>query len=219
MNLFKPQIKKLIENKDYDGLTQLLEAKPNLANEGITIPYDLFCKTKAHPLHRICDGVFAAKITDNESVKFAKIFLDNGANINGDKNKNEGTPLLAAASLHAEQVGIFYIENGADIHHTYRNDGASALHWAAFCGLDKLVDSLIKSNAYIDKPDNAYNSSPLGWAVHCLQSNDVGNKNNQIDCIKTLLKGGADTKNLDKVKTDYLLMLAEKDPEIQDLLG
>ena len=219
MNLFKSQVKRLIEHKDFDGLNQLLIHKPNLANEGITIPFDFFCKVKAHPLHRICDGIIPGKITDNEALKFAKVFLDNGADVDGDKNKGEGTPLLAAASLHAEQTGIFYIENGADIHFTYRNDGASALHWASFCGLDKLVQKLIESNAHVDEPDNTYNSTPLGWAIHSLHTNDIKNRNNQMDCIEILLKNGADSKKLDKDKNDFLNSLANGDIELQKLLS
>ncbi|MEP7269328.1 MAG: ankyrin repeat domain-containing protein [Saprospiraceae bacterium] len=219
MNIFNTKVKRLIEDKDYNGLSQLLLEKPNLANEGITIPYDFFCKIKAHPLHRICDGVFARKIADNESVTLASIFLEHGANIDGDKIKNEGTPLLAAASLHAEHLGIYYIENGADIHYTYQNNGESALHWASFCGRDKLVDRLIKANASIDNPDNTFNSTPLGWAVHSLQSNDMENKYHQVDCIKLLLKSGANTKKLDKEKNEYLLSLAKVDSELLNLLN
>jgi ankyrin repeat protein len=219
MNLFKSQVKKLIEKKDYNRLNKLLADNPKLANQGISIPYDFTCRTKAHPLHRICDGVFVGKISDNEAIKLAKIFLDNGADIDGDKAKDVGTPLLAAASLHAELVGIFYIENGADVHYTYKNNGESALHWASFCGQDKLVDKLIKVNASIDKPDNTYNSTPLGWAIHSLQSNDIRNKHNQADCIKLLLTSGADTKKLDKEKNDYLLSLAKDEPDLQNLLS
>ncbi|WP_373497420.1 ankyrin repeat domain-containing protein [Aquiflexum sp.] len=160
MKIFKSQVKTLIEHKDFDKLKQLLSHNPNLVNEGITIPYDLFCRTKAHPLHRICDGVFAGKITDNEAVNLAKILLTCGADIDGDKARDGGTPLLAAASLHAEQVGIFYIDNGADVHHIYKGDGASALHWASFCGLDKLVSRLIKANAEIDVQDSEHISTP-----------------------------------------------------------
>lgn len=207
MNLFTPQVKKLIEDKNYTGLKQLLADNPNLANEGITIPYDFLCQIKAHPLHRICDAVFAGKITDEESVRIAKIFLDYGANIDGDKNKHDGTPLLAAASLHAEQVGIFYIENGADIHYTY-NDGASALHWAAFCGRDKLVARLIKANAAIDEPDLEHKSTPLGWALHALMTNDKLNTLNQLSCIKLLMQAGADTEKLNKETNEYLKALA-----------
>lgn len=218
MNLFKSKVKKLIENKDYKGLRYELADHPKLANKGITIPYDIICRTKAHPLHRLCDAVFSKKMTDEEAIQFAQIFLEFGADIDGDKMKDEGTPILGAASLHAEQLGIFYIENGADIHYTYQNNGESALHWASFCGRDQLVDRLIKASAPIDNPDNTYNSTPLGWAVHSLQSNDMGNKHNQEDCIKLLLKSGADTKKLDKEKNDYLLSLAKNDRELQNLL-
>ncbi len=218
MNLFNPQVKKLIEKKDYNGLNQLLAENPNLANEGITIPYDFICRTKAQPLHRICDGVFAGKITDNEAVNLAKIFLDNGADIDGDKIKDDGTPLLAAASLHAEQVGIFYIENGADVHYTPKNDGASALHWAAFCGRDKLVDKLIKANAAIDESDVEHKSTPIGWALHALMINDRLNAHNQVSCIKLLLDAGADTEKLNKDANDYLHTLAKDDLELQNLL-
>ncbi len=218
MNLFTPQVKKLIEDKNYTELNQLLADNPNLANEGITIPYDFLCRIKAHPLHRICDAVFAGKITDEEAVRIAKIFLDNGANIDGDKSKHEGTPLLAAASLHAEQVGIFYIENGVDILYTYKNDGASALHWAAFCGRDKLVNNLIKAKAVIDEPDLEHKSTPLGWALHALMTNDKLNTLNQLSCIKLLLQAGADTEKLNKETDDYLKELAEGDLELQKLL-
>src|SRR3954465_7522412 len=120
---------------------------PVLADEGITIPFDNKCTTKAHPLHRICDAVFAKKITNEEAIEMAKIFLEFGADIDGEKKENKDTPLLAASSLHAEQLGIFYIDNGADIFHADKNDGATALHWAAFCGRDKLVKKLITRNA------------------------------------------------------------------------
>ncbi len=218
MNLFKSSIKKLIERKDFAGLQQRLAAEPNLANKGITIPFDFLCKAKAHPLHRICDGVFSAKITAGESVKLAKIFLANGANIDGDKIKKEGTPLLAAASLRAEQVGMLYIEKGADVHYTYKNDGVSALHWAAYCGQAKLVDKLIKANASIDTPDNTYNSTPLGWAVQCLQTNKNRKEDQHLDCIKLLLKSGASINNLSKEKNDYLHLLAKEDVEFKKLI-
>jgi uncharacterized protein len=218
VKIFTPQVKKLIENKDYNGLSQLLAINPDLANEGITIPFDFFCTSKAHPLHRLCDGVISKKITEDEAINFAKIFLANGADINGDKNKGEGTPLLAAASLHAEQVGIFYIDRGADVHYTYRNDGASALHWAAFCGQEKLVDRLIKANVAIDEPDSEHASTPLGWALHTLMTNDEFNTHNQVTCIKLLLKAGADTKKLDATASSHLRTLAEDDLGLQSLI-
>lgn len=208
-------VKKLIEQKDTDGLRKKLADNPNLANEGITIPYDFFSRIKAHPLHRICDAVFAQKMTDKEAIILAKIFLEYGADING---YNDGSPLLAAASLHAEQLGIFYIDNGADINITDKNDNASSLHWAAFCGRDKLVDKLIKSNAALDEPDKTYQSTPLGWAIHCLSSNDVGNRHNQLTCIKLLLQAGAKIKKLSVEAKENLNSIAEKDTELKNIL-
>lgn len=209
-------VKKLIEQKDNYELQKLLADKSYLANEGITIPYDFFCQTKAHPLHRICDAVFAGKMSDEEAITLATTFLKNGANIDGDRIG--GTPLLAAASLHAELLGIFYIDNGADINFTDENDNASALHWAAFCGRDKLVDKLIKSKAIFDQPDKTYQCTPLAWAIHCLMSDDKGNKHNQIACIKLLLQAGADINKLSSDHNKYLHSVAESDGELNALL-
>ena len=185
-------MKTLIENKDYEGIRRSLANNPKLANDGITIPFDANCTVRAHPLHRICDAVFAKKITDEEAIEIAKIFLDFGANIDGNKLiENEGTPLLAAASLHAEQLGIFYIEQGADIHFADSQDGATALHWAAYCGRDKLVEKLIQKKASIDQRDKSHNSTPLVWALHPLITGDKLNRHHQVSCIKLLLKAGS----------------------------
>jgi len=67
-------MKTLIENKDYEGIRQMLSNNPGLANEGI--PLGEKDNRKAHPLHRICDAVFAKKITDDEAIEIAKIFLN-----------------------------------------------------------------------------------------------------------------------------------------------
>ncbi len=141
--------------------------------------------------------------------------MEYGANING---YNDGSPLLAAASLHAEQLGIFYVDNGADFNITDANDNASALHWAAFCGRDKLVNKLITSNAVLDKPDKTYQSTPLGWAIHCLSSNDEGNRYNQLACIKLLIRAGADIKKLSIEAKENLYSYADNDPELKNIL-
>ena len=122
-------MRKLIENKDYNGIRQALSDNPDLANEGI--PYDHMNTTKAHPLHRICDSVFTGKISDEEGVEIARIFLEFGAKINGNTlTEKQDSPLIAASSLHADKVAILYIENGADINHAGTH-GGTALHWAA----------------------------------------------------------------------------------------
>ena len=160
------------------------------------------------------------KITDEEAIEIAKILLDFGANVDGDKIKeNKDTPLLAAASLHAEQLGIFYIENGADIHYAGRHDGATALHWAAFCGRDKLVEKLIREKVTIDQRDTSYNSTPLVWAIQPLMTEDKSNTCHQVSCIKLLLKAGADITTLNSETIQYLQFLAKDDIELNKLLN
>lgn len=212
-------IKVLIENKDYKGIRQTLSGNPQLANEGITIPYDDMSTVTAHPLHRICDAVFVKRISDEEAIEIAKIFLQFGADINGARIKeNEDTPLLAAASLHAELLGIFYIDKGADIHYRGRHDGATALHWAAYCGRDKLVEKLIGQKAAIDQPDRSYNSAPLGWALQPLITRDQTNMYQQVICIKLLLKAGANISHLGDQSFQYLQNLGKDDAELNSLL-
>lgn len=212
------KMKALIQTKDYEGIKQLLKSNPSLANDGI--PFDEKNTSKAHPLHRICDAVFSKIITDLEAIEIAKILLDFGANIDGDKMKeNNDTPLIAAASLHAEQLGIFYIQNGADIHYVGCQDGATALHWAAFCGRDKLVAKLIEEKATIDQPDTSYHANPLGWAIQPLLSQDENNIYHQVSCIKLLLGAGANITALKNDSIQYLQLLAKEDSELKKLLN
>jgi uncharacterized protein len=195
-NLFK-----LIIDKNYGEIRKTLSADPQLVNEGVALNNEAGAK-KGHPLHRLCDAVFAKKITDGEAIEIAKIFLEFGANINGYQSLGDNnTPLIAAASLHAEKLGIFYIEQGADIFYTSTNDGATALHWAAFCGLDQLVQKLIEQAAKIDQRDTSFDGTPLDWAVHELRSGDAGNLFHQGACIKLLIKAGAE---LNAVDAEYL---------------
>jgi hypothetical protein len=54
--------------------------------------------------------------------------LEFGANVNGNNPaEKQDSPLLAAASLNADQLAYLYIEHGADIHHAGCH-GGTALH-------------------------------------------------------------------------------------------
>jgi uncharacterized protein len=210
-------MKELIEKKDYQGIRNLLSKNPNLANEGI--PYDEKNTTKAHPLHRICDGVFAGKYSDEEAVEIAKIFLELGANVNGfELVENHDTPLVAASSLHADQVAILYIENGAIIHHAGCH-GGTALHWASWCGRDKLVERLIREKAEINKRCIDFKGTPLLWAVHGYKFSVEKNRHNQIECARILIQAGADKKITNIEGATALDFLDEDDVELIKLLS
>jgi ankyrin repeat protein len=76
-----------------------------------------------------------------------------------------GSPLNAAASLGAEDVGIRLLEAGAraDLLGLF---GETALHWAAHLGASHLVNRLVQAGSPLDVKDRKYNSTPLGWAIH-----------------------------------------------------
>jgi hypothetical protein len=207
-----------MDTLDYDGLRQALSEDPALANTGL--PYDENNKTLAHPLHRICDGVSSSTYTDEQAVELALIFLEHGAHINGFGLKvvGEDTPLIAAASLHAEKVGILYIERGADVLHVGGN-GSTALHWAAWIGRDKIVDRLITAGAEIHRKDNQFKSTPLLWAVHGYKFRGGENRHHQLECVRLLLQAGADKNTFNAEGTPILKFLDDKDDDLRALLS
>ena len=211
------EIKKLIDNKDYQGIEQVLSNNPSLANEGI--PYDSVNTTKAHPLHRICEGVFSGTYTDAEGVQMGRIFLAHGANINGNGLvEKQDTPLVAAASLHADQVAILYIENGADLNHAGCH-GGTALHWAAWCGRDKVVEKLVQQGAEINKICIDFKATPLFWAVHGLKNGGASSSSNYLECVRTLVQAGADKTIPNCDGNTAFELLDDGDLELKEILS
>lgn len=209
-------IKKLIETKDFDGLKHRLSQNPELVNEGI--PCGKANTTKAHPLHRICDGVFSGIYTDENACTMAKIFLEYGANINGNSLiEGQDSPLVAASSLHANKVALLFIDEGAELNHRGCH-GGTALHWAAWCGRPKVVEKLILANADVNKKCIDFQATPLSWAVHSIKE---GNKNElhcHLACIKMLLKAGANRDISNDDRRIILDLFSKEDPELNELL-
>lgn len=212
----KSDMFKLFENNDLEQIKSKLEANPGLANAGVKLSDE--DGKGGHPLHRVCDAVFAKNISDEQAIAIARVFLLYGANIDGYMAEGDlNTPLIAAAGLAGEKLGIFYIEQGADIFYAPESDGGTALHWAAFCGKDQLVARLIEAGAHINQLDTAYQSTPCGWAVHALESGESDN-DNQLGCVKLLLKAGTDQSLLYPGSLEYLRDIANTDPELKALL-
>lgn len=209
-------IASLILSKNYDGLKQVLDSHPGLANQGL--PYDEVNSTLAHPLHRLCDGVFAGKLTDDEAVKLAEIFLDHGASVDGVKIASpQDTPLVAAASLHADAVALLLIDRGANIHHAGCY-GGTALHWAAWCGRPKVVERLVSEGAEIDRLCTEFRATPLFWAIHGLKNGGPGNRYHQEACARILVEAGASKTIPNGRGTRVIEMLSETDEELKALL-
>ncbi|WP_259015580.1 ankyrin repeat domain-containing protein [Emticicia fluvialis] len=210
-------VKQLIDRADYQGLKSALSANPQLANEGL--PYDELNTTKAHPLHRICDGVYNCKYSDEEGVEMARLFLEYGADVNGGEMiEKKDSPLVAAASLHADKVAILYIEQGADIHHGGCH-GGTALHWAAWCGRATVVERLIQAQAEINRRCIDFQSTPLFWAVHGLYSSDKKDMDSYLQCVKLLLEAGADKSIPNSGGKTVFDMIEEEDKALKELLS
>jgi ankyrin repeat protein len=208
-------MKKLILSKNYAGIRKALSESPKLVDEGW--PYDDKNSTLGHPLHRLCDLVFSGELTEEEAVKIAEIFLASGANVNGHEMiLKKDTPLVAASSLHTDKVAILYIEHGANINHQGAH-GGTALHWAAWCGRDILVKTLIEGGTDIDKRCIDFQATPLFWAV--LSYKEENDKHNQLECIRLLIEAGAD-KNIPNGndKTIYSLINGD-DLELKKLIS
>lgn len=200
---------------DYEALRRALSEDPALANGGL--PFDERNQALAHPLHRVCDGVFTGTYTDDDAVKLASIFLDHGANVDGfGLTPGEDTPLIAAASLLAEQTGILYTNRGASIHHA-GGGGATALHWAAWTGLEKLVNRLISAGADIHLRCIDHESTPLLWAVHGYTFRGGQNRRKQVDCIRLLLAAGAERDTYNKDGKHISHFLDDGDAELKAL--
>jgi uncharacterized protein len=190
-------IRSLVVSKDLKGLHNALSADPSLANAGW--PADDKNPALAHPLHRICDGVYSKIYSDEYAIEVAKIFMAHGADINGNVTEiKKDNPLVAAASLDAEQLGIFYVDQGAAINHPGCH-GGTALHWAAWCGKDLLLNKLIAAGAQINKLCIDYKSTPVFWAAHGFYHSDRKAHDHYVACVRSLLEAGADktTTNID----------------------
>lgn len=210
-------VKKLIAAVDYEGLKQILSADPGLANEEIA--YDEVNTVKAHPLHRICDGVFSKTYTDEQALAMAKIFIEHGAKINGNEMIIEkDTPLIAACSLYADKVALYYIEQGAELNHPGCH-GGTALHWAAWCGRPGVVEKLVQAGAAINQVSIKYQSTPLIWAMNALKETDAKNTASLVKCINILITAGADKTIPDADGETFFDYLNDDQSGLKDLLN
>jgi uncharacterized protein len=178
----------LLFSANVGALRQALEANPLLANKEIPLPDN---PAPAHPLHRICDGVFSGNYTEEKGIQMAKLFMDYGATVNFDSSPGKDSPLTAACSLHCDELALFYIEQGARIDHKGCH-GGTALHWAAWCGRDVIVNKLVAMSSDINQLCIDFKSTPLFWAIHGYRFGGKDNRHHQVECARILLDHGAD---------------------------
>lgn len=209
-------IKDLIRKVDLKGLDALLSQHPELANEELPLDDN---PAKAHPLHRLCDGVHSGIYSDKEAAEMAMIFLKHGAKINGNSlGFKKDTPLIGAASLGADEVALLYINSEAILEHGGCH-GGTALHWAAWCGRDRVVERILREKIDLEKRCIDFNSTPLFWGVHGYKFGGGENRYHQIECVRMLIEAGAEKHTANAEGRFAIELLSAEDSEMKALLA
>jgi hypothetical protein len=181
-------VKTAIENGDADALRGLLAGNPLLADA--LIRWGKSCLT--HPLHYVSDMLFEGILQRGKELPLVEALIQAGADLNFQKDRKDGksdTPLIGAASLGAEEVGLRLLDAGAkpELRGLF---GETALHWAALLGEDRLAGRLIE-HVDLNLKDEKYESPPLGWAIHGWCDPPAGNHGRQREVVVLLVAAGA----------------------------
>ena len=204
-----------IQIGDVLTLRRLLREEPSRANELIRWGIRNPCLT--HPLHYISDMLFKGILPKGSEVALAEALIEAGADLNFQSKREAGkkgdTPLIGAASLGAEDLGIRLLDAGArpELRGLF---GETALHWAAMLGEDRLAARLIESSEIdlLNLKDEEYQSPPVGWAVHGWSNPPAGNHGRQQRVVELLVAAGAIVEpslvESDDVRTNAAILAA-----------
>src|SRR5262245_44441881 len=156
-------VKEAIQAGDVAALRKLLADSPALANT--RIQWGSSGEILTHPLHYVSDMLCNTTLERSRASPIVNALIAAGADVNHQQPGHGESPLIGAASLAAEDVGIQLLDAGAkpDLLGHFRE---TALHWAAIVGLDRLVGELIARGASVNVRDEKYKATPLGWALH-----------------------------------------------------
>ncbi len=103
-------LKTAIETGDAPAASSLLAEGPGRANR--LIRWGKNCEIRTHPLHYVSDMLFNGTLQRGKEMPVADALLAAGADYNFQAKYGE-TPLIGAASLGAEDVGLRLLEAGA----------------------------------------------------------------------------------------------------------
>jgi hypothetical protein len=205
-------VKTAIRNADADALQRLLIEDSSLANALIRWGKNDCILT--HPLHYVSDMLFEGTLRKGRELPLIEALIQAGADLDFQRDREDGkksdTPLIGAASLAAEDVGLRLLEAGArpELRGLF---GETALHWAALLGEDRLAGRLI-AGSDLDLKDEKYNSSPLGWAIHGRYNPPAGNQGRQCEVAALLVSAGAKVEpgwlESEQVRADRTMLAA-----------
>lgn len=201
-------VKSAIESGDVRVLRALLSEDSLQANR--LIEWGQNREIHTHPLHYVSDMLFGRTLELGKEIPLIDALLDAGADPNHRAASNGETPLMGAASLDAEDVGLRLLDAGAV---PDAPEDPAPLHWAAHEGLDRLVSRLIEKGADVNRVETRFSSTPLGWAIHGrFNSRPRTPPANHIRVVEDLISAGAQVRTEwlrdDQVRSDSALLAA-----------
>jgi hypothetical protein len=199
-------VKSAIRKGDAAALRTLLAEDPSRANA--LIRWGENRRIFTHPLHYVSDMLFNGTLKLGTELPLINALIEAGADLDFQRNGKGDTPLIGAASLAAEDVGLRLLDAGANA--KLRGIfGETALHWAAMLGEERLAQRLIPLSD-IDLEDEKYNSPPLGWAMHGSYDPPRGNQGKQREVVGLLVAAGAIVEparlQSDRVQADPVML-------------
>jgi uncharacterized protein len=201
-------VKTAIRQGDAAALHLLLSQDASRADE--LIRWGENDRILTHPLHFVSDMLFQNTLKRKAALPLIDALIQAGADLDFQKEAKCDTPLIGAASLLAEDIGIRLLEAGANprLRGIF---GETALHWAAMLGEDRLVRKLIPISD-IDLMDEKYSSPPLGWAIHQYFDPLEKNREKQLKIVSMLVAAGATVEpgriDSDPVRNDPAMLAA-----------
>ncbi|MEM7306579.1 MAG: hypothetical protein AAF682_07910 [Planctomycetota bacterium] len=181
-------IRASIESADADALRSLVEADPRLADADVA--WGEGGKNVVPPLHFVCDAVFRGLADQEQALAMADVLLAAGVDPARAYAKSGDTFLIAAASLGAQSVGLRLVARGVDVG-ARGLFGATALHWSAIMGLDRLAGALLAAGAELELLDEQYDCTPLQWALHGWSEGTNGDRDGIPRVARVLVGAGA----------------------------
>ena len=179
-------MKTVIRSGDADALRRLLSENPGRANELISWGDNCIF---THPLHYVSDVLFNGSLQAGTEIPLIEALIGAGADLDFQRDGKGDTPLIGAASLGAEDIGLRLLDAGANpaVRGLF---GETALHWAALLGEERLAKRLVASSD-VNLRDSKYNSPPLGWALEGWSSPPAGNRGHQREVVLILVSARA----------------------------
>jgi uncharacterized protein len=201
-------VKTAIQSGDHIMLNSLLAEDRTRANQ--MIHWGKAGEIQTHPLHYVSDMLFDGTLEKGNELTLIDVLVEAGADCNHQASNGE-TPLIGAASLAAEDVGLRLLDAGArpDATGAFRE---TALHWAAHLGLRRLVTRLIEKGVDLNLKDGRFNSSPLGWTIHGRFHPPPGSEGDHPEVAALLVAAGATVEPEwladEQVRADPLMLSA-----------